>query len=337
MVGRLSELFVILHERKNERPMYRLLFTIAASLLLFLSGFSQESETLLVRAGDTLHGSLLLPKKNPEKILVIIHPGSGPTDRNGNQAGMENNSLKMLAEALAKKDIASLRIDKRGVGASKRAMTSESELRFGDYVADLSAWTDQMKGDSRFEKVILLGHSEGSLIAMIVAGQNRNVDAYISVAGSGVPADQIIREQLSAQPEALKQEMYEMLDTLKAGHTFSPVKPMYAALFRESVQPYMISWMKYDPQEEIQKIGVPVLILNGTMDIQVGEENAEILQKARPSSELVIVADMNHVLKKADCKKLAKQLTIYKDPDAPLVKDLVKAITGFIDTHFYEN
>ena len=312
------------------------LIPVIFTLLSFIS-FSGEIEKELVTESGKLYGTLLEPKKNPTKTLIIIHAGSGPTDRNGNQAGMKNNSLKFLAEELAKKDIATLRIDKRGVGASKDAGKSEIDMRFEDFVNDLEAWTKLMRSEGKFDKIVLLGHSEGSLISMLVAVNNELVDAYISLSGAGVPADQILKEQLATQPEAFKEEIYHMIDTLKAGKSISDVKPVYAALFRESVQPYVISWLKYDPALEIQKLKIPTLLINGTTDIQVSTEQVEILKKAKPEAQMVKIENMNHVLKECKSKNLSVQMEVYSDDEKKIVKELPKVIAQFVNGLAGEN
>ena len=122
-------------------------------------------------------------------------------------------------------------------------------------------WVSRLKGDKRFSKVILLGHSEGSLIG-IVAAEKIPVDAFISVSGVGRTADQILQEQLQGKlPPQLQAESSDILDSLKAGKTVANVSPSLVSLFRPSVQPYLISWMKYNPAVEIAKLKIPVLIL----------------------------------------------------------------------------
>ena len=112
---------------------------------------------------------------------------------------MTNNSLMMLANELKKNGIASLRFDKRGIGESTSSGMQESDLRFENYVNDVKAWVDLLKESNKFSKIIVLGHSEGSLIGMI-ASQKAEVEKFISVAGAGNSAGDIIREQLKAQP-----------------------------------------------------------------------------------------------------------------------------------------
>jgi len=124
-----------------------------------------------------------------------------------------------------------------------------------------------------------------------------NADGYISIAGPGRPIDIIIAEQIERQAPTLKEEVQNNFEILKKGETFQLKNQMLASIFRESLQPYIISWMKYNPTEEIKKLRIPVLLINGTKDLQVQVLDAELLKKAKPDAKLEIITDMNHVLK----------------------------------------
>lgn len=291
------------------------------------SSFVEIPVTLHTATGD-LFGTLTIPKSNAALPLALIIAGSGPTDRNGNNSMMKNDGLKQLAYTLADDTIASLRFDKRGIAASAAAGKKEGDLRFEDYVADVTGWILLLRKDSRFSKIIIIGHSEGSLIGMMAA---KHADQFISIAGAGQSADVILKEQLSTQPDQVKDISFVILDSLKAGKTVDAVDPMFNALFRKSVQPYLISWFKYDPQEEIKKLSIPVLILQGTNDIQVKEEDANRLAKANPAAKLVLIENMNHVLKTVAGGRDVN-IKSYNDPSLPVAPALVKAIADFIKT-----
>jgi hypothetical protein len=188
-------------------------------------------------------GTLLVPAATGRVPLVVIIAGSGPTDRNGNSPLLPggNNSLKLLAEGLAERGIASLRYDKRGVAASATAMVSEANLRFDMYADDAAGWIRRLRSDARFSTITVVGHSEGSLLGML-ATQRGAADGYVSIAGAGRAADKILREQLGKQlPPDLLSFSNKGLDALLAGHTVDSVPPPLLSLFRPSVQPYMIS------------------------------------------------------------------------------------------------
>ena len=202
-------------------------------LLLFipLLSFGQEEEiTLKTKTGD-IKGSLLIPSFSEKTAVVLIIAGSGPTDRNGNNPMMTNNSLKMLAKELQKNGIASVRYDKRGIGESKNSGLQEIDLRFEDYVQDVEEWIKLLKEDERFSNIIVLGHSEGSLIGMI-ASHKQEAKKFISVAGVGIPAGDIIRKQLKGQPQFVLDESLKIIEKLENGETVENVSQMLYSLFR---------------------------------------------------------------------------------------------------------
>ncbi len=298
---------------------------VLVSALAF--GQSEINIVLKTETGN-IEGTLMMPvAKLPVPVALII-AGSGPTDRNGNNPMMTNNSLKMIATGLANQGIASLRYDKRGIAASKDARSNENDMRFEMYVLDAIAWVKLLKNDKSFNEVVVIGHSEGSLIGMI-ASRDANVDKFISLEGAGLPADKIIREQLTNQPPVVLAQSTPILDELVKGNTVENVPPMLNALFRPSVQPYMISWFKYDPQKEIAKLTKPVLIVQGTTDIQVSVSDADSLYAAKPDAKLAIIQGMNHILKNADADRTKNMLT-YRDPNLPLSEELIKTMGDFI-------
>ena len=289
-----------------------------------------DSITLETPTGK-LSGTLLVPSTATPKPLVVIIAGSGPTDRNGNSSMLPgaNNSLKLLAEGLASHGIASLRYDKRGIGMSALAMLGESNMRFDIGADDAAAWVRKLRSDPRFSTITIVGHSEGSLLGML-ATQRASADAYVSIAGAGRPADKILREQLGKQlPPDLLSFSNKALDALLAGHTVDSVPPPLASLFRKSVQPYMISWLRVDPQVEIARLTVPVLILQGTLDGQVPPSDAELLAHAQPKAKLVMIEGMNHVFKRA-APDAAAQRASYSDPNLPVAPELIDAIVTLV-------
>ena len=299
-------------------------------LLLFipLVSFGQEEEIILETKTGNIKGSLLIPPVSVKTAVVLIIAGSGPTDRNGNNPMMTNNSLKMLAKELQKNGIASVRYDKRGVGESKSSGLEESDLRFEDYVQDVEEWIKLLKEDDRFSNIIVLGHSEGSLIG-VIASHKQKANKFISIAGIGIMAGDIIRKQLKGQPQFVLDESLAIIEKLENGETVEKVSQMLYSLFRPSVQPYMISWFKYDPQKEIAKLDIPILIVQGTTDIQVSVSDADKLALANKKSQKQIIEGMNHILKEAQADR-QKNIQTYSIPDLPLKKELMEVIVKFI-------
>lgn len=290
------------------------------------SSFVETPITLKTTTGD-IFGTITTPKNFTRIPVALIIAGSGPTDRNGNSNFMKNDGLKQLAYALSAENIASLRFDKRGIGESAKAAPKEEDLRFDDYVNDVKEWIEFLKKDKRFNSVIVIGHSEGSLIGMIAA---KNADKYISIAGAGETADLILRKQLGTLPEELRDQSFSILDSLKKGKLYEGVNPQLNMVFRKSVQPYMISWFQYDPQILIKELKIPVLIIQGTADLQVKLDDANLLAKANPAAKLTIIENMNHVLKiVGDDNKL--NMKSYNDSTLQIAPEMVKSIVDFIN------
>lgn len=288
----------------------------------------------LITATGTLHGTLRLPAGRGPWPVALIHPGSGPTDRDGNSAVLpgRNDGLKMLAEALADRDIASLRIDKRGIGASVAAGASEADLRFDTYTADAAAWLARLRHDPRFSRVVAIGHSEGAhVVARVAARHAENApSALVLIAGAGRPAGDLLRTQLRPQlPPALYASADSVLMRLEAGETAVSAPAVLAGLFRPSVQPYLASWLALDPAVDLSGSTAPALVVQGTTDAQVAMEDAERLAAARADVRLVRIDGMNHVLK-AVSGSAAEQLPSYSDPGLPLAPGLVDAIAAFV-------
>ncbi|RBN50263.1 alpha/beta hydrolase [Flavobacterium psychrolimnae] len=304
-------------------------------LLLFsLFGFSQtESATKSfnkeeIAINPLINGSLYSPlKQNKKTNLVILIAGSGPTDRDGNQKGLTNNSLKYLSEELVKNDIAVFSYDKRIISQVKIGNVNEATLTFDDFITDATAVLMFFKNQKKYNKIIIAGHSEGSLIGMIAAKDK--ADGFISLAGAARTIDAVLVEQIAKQAPFLKEETQKNLDILKSGKTFELKNPMLASIFRESIQPYMISWIKYNPQMELAKLQMPILIINGTKDIQVSVQEAELLKKAKPEAELVLIENMNHVFKEIKSDD-AENMKSYTNPDLPIVPKLKSTIIAFV-------
>lgn len=314
----------------------RLLFVVLFSCLS-VSGFGQlprlsELPVALNTSTGTIKGKLMLPSVKSNCPVVLIIAGSGPTDMDGNTAigQMKNNSLKFLAEDLAKMGIASLRFDKRGIASSAAAGKEEYSLRFEDYINDAKGWIDFLAKDPRFTTVSVIGHSEGALIGMVACRNNPKAKAFISLAGAGRPFYDVLEKQMASQPESIRTMVIAINDSLKNGKMVANVPIGLQALFRNSVQPYLISLYKYHPQQIIGTLKIPVYIVQGKNDIQISVEDAELLKKAAPSAGLLLIDKMNHVLKDCETTDPQKQLAVYSDPALPLNAVLVPSISSFI-------
>ncbi|MGY4493113.1 alpha/beta hydrolase [Pseudomonas sp. TE3610] len=313
-----------------------MMLRLAALLVFLVCPLLQAAPVVSQRPIDldtgtgVLHGSLQMPVSDKPVPMVLIIAGSGPTDRNGNNPqGGNNDSLRKLALLLARNDIASVRYDKRGVASGLALAPDERDLSVEGYVADAQAWARKLKADPRVGKLIILGHSEGALIAALAA-PGVGADAVVSLAGSGRPLDQIIREQLKGRlPPDLEARSGQLLERLKAGQYDSDVPAPLQVIFRPSVQPYLVSLLRQDPAAAFAKVNVPALIVQGRNDIQVSVADAQALKAAKPDAQLVLVDGMNHVLRivPADLKA---QVASYNDRNLPLADALGRTLVTFI-------
>jgi uncharacterized protein len=298
---------------------------------------AQDSIVQLATPTGTVVGSLLVPPRAVPVPVVLIVAGSGPTDRDGNSPQLpgKNNSLKLLADALYDAGIATLRYDKRGVAASAAAGPTEADLRFDTYVEDATRWIAQLRRDGRFGSITVVGHSEGSLIG-ILAAHTAAADGYVSLAGAGRNAADLLRDQLRPQ---LPPALFAATDSVLRGLENSQLQatlpaavagiPGLASLFRSSVQSYLISWFRYSPTVEMARLTIPVLVVQGSTDIQVGVSDARLLAAAKPDAVLEIIDGMNHVLKAVPPDR-GRQVASYSDSTLALVPRLAIVVSAFV-------
>jgi hypothetical protein len=285
-----------------------------------------------------LYGTLELPATPGPFPVALIIAGSGPTDRDGNTALLpgRNDAMKLVAEALAGAGVAPLRYDKRGIGESRDAGFEEADLTFDQAVDDAVRWLRMLEDDARFTGTLVVGHSEGSLVGMLAAGR-AEASAFVSLEGAGRPAADVLRSQLRVQlPAELMDEVDAVVRDLETGRTVATLPPGIAAvpqvgqaLFRQSVQPYLVSWFRHDPALVLAALDIPSLVVQGTTDLQVPVEDGERLAAAGKRTTLARIEGMNHVLKAAPAERDAN-LAAYSDPALPLAPGLVEALRGFL-------
>lgn len=306
------------------------MLTVALAATL-MTGAPVATPVELRASPAPLHGTLLTPEGETRAAAVIL-PGSGPTDRDGNspQFGIRAGTYRLLAEGLAERGVASIRIDKRGIGESTAAGPAEADLRFSAYVEDARAWAAEAAAKTGRPCAWLIGHSEGALVALAAAANGDDkVCGLVLLSGAGRPAGAVLREQLAALPEPLKTQALAAVADLEAGRTVADPPASLAALFRPSVQPYLISWLALDPAKLAAAYDGPIFIGQGATDLQVGVADAEALKAAQPRAERVVWDGVNHVLKVAPAERAANVAT-YMDPALPLAPGVVEAVAAFV-------
>ncbi len=297
--------------------------------LLFPFSLLAQSEELAIPSKNvTLGATLLLPGFDTDTVALII-AGSGPTDRNGNQSGgMENNSLKFIAEGLAQNNIASLRFDKRGLPGSPMDSLARAHTLFDDFATDVAQIISYLKMEKGFRHVVVIGHSLGSLEGTLGA-QQAAVSKFISLAGMGHSIGETLRRQLGKQGAFVTNMAYPIIDSLEAGLRADSVPVLLEGLFGKNIQPYIMSVMAYDPAAELAKLDCPILIVNGTTDLQVTLEDGENLKGSNAQARMEVIENMNHVLKSVS-DNLTANMATYNKPAMPLHPDLMPVLVNFI-------
>ena len=284
-------------------------------LCMFVFNYS-FSDDYVINSFDnhSIHGTLL-ESLEPNSVLSIIISGSGPTDRDGNNTSLKSDYLKMLADGLYENGISSYRYDKRGVGSSVGNIKTGNEVRFSDYINDVTSIINHFKDIKNFKKIVVIGHSEGALIGMIAS---RSIaDKFISIAGSAEDYLTLIQRQLLIQPPYVKSMSDPIIEKLKNKELVDSVPPLLNNLFNNSLQKYLIEASSYDPQEEISKLEIPVLIVQGTNDIQIEIKDAQLLHNAATNSRLEIIQGMNHIFRQSPENRLLNIQT-YANPKLPI-------------------
>ena len=283
----------------------------------------------IIRSGD-LAG--LYKNVGENTPIVLIIPGSGPTDLNGNNPlGVDSNVYQYLAEGLAAEGISTVRVDKRGMFSSETA-GDPNQVTVDIYAQDYSGWVETIRSQTGVSCVHILGHSEGALMASATANINDNICGQILVAGVGRSFGDVLREQLTAQPggRLLMKKALANIDKLERGEKIADedLDMISKKIFPSHVQDFVITLMQTDPSELAKTADVPTLVLHGETDIQTSVEDAKKLAEAT-GGKLVILPGVNHILKDAP-KGRVKNIKTYKQPELPLSDGVVDAIAAFV-------
>ena len=281
-----------------------------------------------------LKGTMLSPALKGVPVVLIV-PGSGPVDRDGNSpGGIKASTYKLLAEGLAAHGITTVRIDKRGMFASGAAVQDANAVTIADYAADIQSWLGVIRRQTDASCLWLLGHSEGALVTLAAARDAPEVCGLVLIAGAGRPVGDVLREQLTSNPAnaPLLAQALPAIDALEAGKHVDTtgMDPALLPLFRPQVQNFLIDAFSYDPAALLTKTAKPVLILQGQRDIQIGEQDALRLKAANPRAKLVLLPDTNHVLKPVATADRAANIAAYADPSLPLAPGIIETIAEFI-------
>ena len=315
--------------------MKRRLAALSASMLL-ASPVLAASVSLPIEAPGPLgplRGTLLDPGSSIAPVLII--PGSGPTDRDGNNPlGIRASSYKLLAEALAARGLSTVRIDKRGLFGSAGAVADGNAVTVPDYAADVRSWVATIRKRLGSRCVWLLGHSEGGLVALAATGGMPDVCGLLLLSAPGRKAGEILREQLRANPAnaPVLDQALAAIAALEAGKRVNTagMHPALMSLFAPPVQNYLISLLSYDPAALLAGTDQPVLVIQGRRDLPVTEVDARRLAAARAGVQLRLLDGVNHVLKLVPLDDRNVNFATYADPALPIAPELVDAVATFV-------
>jgi alpha/beta superfamily hydrolase len=289
--------------------------------------FSQQTTTLStdISVSKIIDGTLLTPSEGSSTLAIII-AGSGPVDRDGNQNFFKTNNLKKLAVALTNNGIATFRYDKRSVKQIRQGKI-DNNIKFDDFVSDAIDVITYFKKQNTYKKIYFIGHSQGSLIGMLAAKED--VNGFVSIAGPGQSIDIDITEQVQKTAPMFTDDTKRVFGIIKEGKTTTDYPPALASIFDISIQPFMASWMRFNPTEEIAKLKIPVLVINGTKDLQVSIDEAKLLDEAAQNSELKLIDKMNHVFFIIEGDDLENSKS-YNDHAGKVSEELINSIVDFI-------
>ena len=297
-----------------------------AIIILTLKLNAQNYSESNISINDNIYGSIVEPKSRSNSSLVIFIGGSGPIDRDGNQSFMKCDMFKKLAYSLSKKGISSFRYDKRVVTQIRKGKL-DKKITFDDFVSDAIAIIDFF--ESKYNSIVIAGHSQGSLVGLLSIKEG--VSGFISLSGVGRTIDMIIEDQISKTAPMLLEDTKKIFKILRSGKITEDFPlPLYS-LFNIEIQPFMISWMQYDPKKIIAKIPIPSLIINGDNDLQVDEKEAKLLYNSAQNSEILIVKNMNHVLVEIEGDEL-KNVKSYNNPELKISEIVIEKMVEFIET-----
>ncbi|GLH76939.1 alpha/beta hydrolase [Bradyrhizobium sp. SSBR45G] len=293
--------------------------TLALALLPRLA--SAEESALRVGAIDAI---LTTPPGIERPPVALLIAGSGSTDRDGNGPQLKPATLKKLAEQLAARGIASLRYDKRGARGWKAEFGRPEDFRFKDYVDDAASLVDSLRG--KFARIVLVGHSEGGLVAILTA-RRTPVDRLVLLAASARRQGDLLKTQLEKKlPAAAMGPVAKAIDAIMAGQVVDPPPPELP--IAPIMQPGIGSAFAEDPIDPLKQIVIPILLVGGAKDSQIARLDMVALAAAAPAAKSLWLPEMNHVL--VDVANEDENLSSYNDPDRPLDPDMVDAVAGFI-------
>lgn len=302
--------------------------TLIALAVLGLCGAvtGASADETRIRVGN-LDTFLTTPADVEKPPVALLIAGSGSTDHDGNGPQAKPATLKKLAEQLAAKKIATLRYDKRGAGGWKPEFGKPEDFRFKDYVDDAVSLVNYLRTSGKFSRIVVVGHSEGGLVAILAARQVQ-VDRLVLLVTAARRQGDLLKAQLEKRqiPPDILDPVLKAIDSIMAGQTVDP--PPRGLAIAPSMQPSLASAFVIDPIDPLKAIDKPILIVGGGRDIQVARVDFAALSAAAPLAKTLWLPDMNHVL--VDVTDDADNLAAYTQTERAIDANLVEAVAAFI-------
>ena len=259
-------------------------------------------------------------------MAALLIAGSGSVDHDGNGPKMKPATLKKLSDALVARKIATLRYDKRGAGGWKPAFGRPEDFRFKDYVDDAASLVNYLRSSGRFSHVVVVGHSEGGLVAILTA-QRLPIDRLVLLVTAARRQGDLVKDELQKKlPPDVYAPIASAIDAIMAGQIVDP--PPHGLEIPPAMQPSIASAFTEDPIEPLKKINAPTLIVGGGRDLQIARVDFLALSTASPLAKTLWLPDMNHVL--VDVSDDADDYAAYNQPDRALDPAMIDAVANFI-------
>jgi uncharacterized protein len=305
----------------------RTIITALAVLVLCGATTAAEAEETKIRVG-AIDAILTTPPDVEKPPVVLLIAGSGSTDHDGNGPQVKPATLKKLSEQLVARKIATLRYDKRGAGGWKPEYGRPEDFRFKDFVEDSVALVNYLRSSGKFSQVIVAGHSEGGLVAILTA-RRVPIDRLVLLVTAARRQGDLVKAQLEKKlPPDKLQPIVKAIDAIMAGQIVDP--PPQGLAIAPSMQPGIASAFAEDPIDPLKLIDRPTLIIGGGRDLQVARLDFIALSAASPLAKTAWLPDMNHVL--VDVTDEEDNMAAYNQPERPLDTGLVDSVANFILT-----
>ena len=299
-----------------------------------------DADVVIPAYGFNLAGTVTMPAAAAGRLrhpAIILVPGSGPVDRDGNVAGIP--IFTQLAGALAQQGYMVVRYDKRGVGQSGGRDERATIEDFAGDVLSVFEWLKKRK-DVDKKHISVVGHSEGGAVAMIAGAREKEIAALGLIAAPGTKGADLILEQQRHVLDVMKASDAERKAKIDLQHKIQLAvmtgvgwEGVPADLRRQADTPWFKSLLEFDPAKWMPRLRQPLLIIQGDLDTQVPPHHADRLaelarqRKRKAPVEVVHLPGVNHLLVRASTGEVAEYAEL---KDKTVVPDVARKVAEFL-------